>query len=149
MARYSASWRTAGAGSTTLPAAALAAAANNDVYVFEISVWNTAATACNVALRRLTTAGTPGAGQSEIPWDPDTTAATATALDTYTSTGPTITAGYYRSATLAATTAGGSGVIWTFGGPGLRIPKGTGNALCLIPGTGTGQILDVSFDWAE
>jgi hypothetical protein len=147
MARYSAGWRTAGAGSTTLPAAALAAAANNDVYVVQIEVWNSTATACNVAVRRLTTAGTPGTGQSEIPWDPDTTAATATALDTYTSTGPTITAGFYDVADLGA--AIGSGVIWTYGNKGLRIPKGTGNAICVIPGVGTGQILDVGFVWDE
>jgi hypothetical protein len=147
VARYSGGFRTTGAGSTTLPAAALAAAANNDVYVFEIGVWNTTATACNVAVRRLTTAGTPGSGLVELPWDPDTTTPTATLLDTYTSTGPTITAGAYRWGSLGA--AIGSGVIWTFSGPGLRIPKGTGNAICVIPGVGTGQILDVSFDWAE
>lgn len=147
MARYSGGWRTAGAGSTTLPAAALAAAANNDVYVIEIGIWNTTTTACNVAVRRLTSAGTPGSGQSELPWDPDTTAATATLLDTYTSTGPTITNGAYRWAALGA--AIGSGVIFTFGNKGLRIPKGTANALCVIPGTGTGQILDVYFEWDE
>lgn len=147
MARYSGGWRTAGAGSTTLPAAALAAAANNDVYVVEVAAFNTTATACNVAVRRLTSAGTPGSGQSELPWDPDTTAATATLLDTYTSTGPTITAGSYRFGSLGAQI--GSGVIWTFAGKGLRIPKGTGNGICIIPGTGTGQILDVYFEWDE
>jgi hypothetical protein len=147
MARYSGGWRTTGAGSTTLPAGALAAGASNDIYVVEIGVWNTTVTECNVAVRRLTTAGTPGSGQSEIPWDPDTTAATGTLLDTYTSTGPTITAGSYRWAMLGA--AKGSGVIWTFAGKGLRIPKGTSQGLCVIPGTGTGQILDVYFEWDE
>jgi hypothetical protein len=147
MARYSGGWRTTGAGSTTLPAAALVAAANNDVYVVEIGVSNSTATACNVAVRRHTTAGTPGTGQSEIPWDPDSTAATATLLDTYTSSGPTLTAGFYRNFDLGA--AIGSGVIWTFSGRGLRIPKGTGNGICVLPGVGTGQILDVYFEWDE
>jgi len=147
MARYSGGWRTAGAGSTTLPAASLYAGANNDIYVVEIGVWNTTTTECNVAVRRLTSAGTQGSGQTELPWDPDTTAATGTLVDTHTSTGPTLTAGVYRWAMLGA--AKGSGVIWTFAGKGLRIPKATGNGICVIPGTGTGQILDVYFEWDE
>jgi hypothetical protein len=145
--RYSGGWRTAGAGSTTLPAAALVAGANNEVRVIEIGVWNTTATECNVAVRRHTTAGTPGSGQSEIPWNVDTGAASATLLDTYTSTGPTLTSGAYRWATLGA--AKGSGIIWTFGDTGLILPKGTTQGICIIPGTGTGQILDVYFEWIE
>lgn len=147
MARYSFGARTTGAGSTTLPAAALVAAANNDVYVTEIGAFNTTATACAVAVRRLTSAGTPGSGFTALVWDPDATAATATPKDTYTSTGPTITNGSFRWASLGA--AIGSGVIWTFPGEGLRIPKGTGNAICIIPPVGTGQILDVYLEWRE
>jgi hypothetical protein len=147
MARYSSGWRTTGAGSTTLPAGSLYAAANNDIYIIEIGAFNTTATACAIAVRRLTTAATQGTGQSELPWDPDTTAATGTAFDTHTSTGPTITAGYYSTASLGA--AIGSGVIWTYGDKGLRIPKGTANGIGVIPATGTGQILDLYFVWTE
>jgi hypothetical protein len=146
MARYSAGWRTTGAGSTTLPVGSLYAAANNDVYLIEVGAFNTTSTAVNVALRRATTAGTQGTGQAELPWDPDTTAATATAVDTH-SVGPTLTSGAFAWAALGA--AVGSGIVWTFGNKGIRIPKGTGNGLCVIPGTGTGQILDVYFIWDE
>jgi hypothetical protein len=147
MARYSVGTRSTGAGSTTLPIGALVAAAANDVYLIECGAFNTTTTACAIALRRHTTAGTPGSGLTEIPWDPDTTAATATAYDTYTSTGPTLTGGFYATASLGA--AIGAGVIWTFGNKGIRIPKGTGNGLALIVATGTGQILDWYMIWDE
>jgi hypothetical protein len=146
MARYSVGTRSTGAGSTTLAVGSLFAAASNDVYVVEVGAFNTTATACNIAIRRWTAVGTAGSGLSEIPWDPDTTAATATGFDTHTVTG-TITAGYYNTAALGA--AIGSGVIWTYGGKGIRIPKGTGNGLAIMVGTGTGQILDFYFVWDE
>jgi hypothetical protein len=145
MSRYSVAFRT-GTGSATLPAGSLYAAANNDVHVHEVGVFNTTATAVNVAVRRLTTAGTQGTAQDELPWDPDTTAATATAVSTH-SVGPTITAGAFAFASLGA--AIGSGVIWTFGDNGLRIPKGTGNGIGILIPNGTGQILDVYFVWDE
>ena len=90
--------------------------------------------------------GTAGSGLSEIPWDPDTTASTATAVDTHT-VAATYTAGFYATASLGASV--GSGVIWTFGNKGIRIPKGTGNGLGIIPSTGTGQILDWYMIWDE
>lgn len=147
MARYSGGTRATGAGSTTLPMGALAASANVDVTIFEVGVFNTTTTAVSMSLRRITTAGTPGTGLSELPHEADKGAATATLLDTYTSTGPTITAGAFRIASLGA--AIGSGVIWTFSGMGLRIPKGTANAIVLIPWTGTGQICDWYVEWEE
>ena|SRR6185436_11718681 len=147
MARYSVGVRSTGAGSTTLPIGSLYAAANNDLHVVEIGAFNTTTTAVNLAVRRLTTAATQGSGLSEVPWDPDTTAATATAFDTHSSTGPSITAGFFAHASLGA--AIGAGVIWTFGERGIRIPKGTGNGLCIIPGTGSGQILDWYMIWDE
>lgn len=146
MARYTVGVRSTGAGSTTLPTGSLFAAANNDVYVVEIGAFNTTATACTIGVRRATALGTQGSGLTEIPWDPDTTAAAATAYDTHTVT-PTFTGGVYRNASLGA--AIGSGVIWTFPGKGLRIPKGTGNGVLLVPITGTGQILDWYMEWDE
>jgi len=147
MARYSVGTRSTGAGSTTLPTGSLYASASVDVYVIEAGCFNTTITACAVAFRRMTTAATQGSGLSEIPWDPDTPAATATAFDTHSSTGPTITAGFYAVATLGA--AAGSGVIWTFGNKGLRLPKATSNGLGFVTSTGTGQILDWYIIWDE
>ncbi len=146
MARYTVGFRTAGAGSTTLPVASLVPNASVDLFLVEVGVWNTTAVACNVALRRITAAGTSGAGQTAIPWNPANPAATATPKDTYT-VAPTFTTGNYRFASLGA--AIGSGVIWTFAGSGLRVPAGTGNGLVIVPGTGTGQILDVYMEWDE
>jgi hypothetical protein len=146
MARYSVGTRSTGAGSATLAVGSLFAGANNDVRVVEVGAFNTTTTACAIALRRWTALGTQGSGLSEIPHDPDTTAATATAYDTHTVTG-TITAGYFATATLGA--AAGAGVIWTFAGSGIRIPKGTGNGLTIMVATGTGQILDWYMIWDE
>jgi hypothetical protein len=147
MPRYSVGVRSTGAGSTTLPVGALVASASVDLHVVEVGVFNSTATACNVTVRRITSAGTPGTGLSEIPWDPDAPAATGTGFDTYTSTGPTLTAGFYSHADLGA--AIGSGIIFTYGERGLRIPKGTANGIVIIPGTGTGQILDWYMIWDE
>lgn len=146
MARYSVGTRSTGAGSTTLAVGSLFAAANNDVHVVEVGAFNTTTTACSIALRRWTALGTQGSGLSELPWDPDTTAATATAYDTHTVTG-TITAGYFATASIGA--AVGAGVIWTFGERGIRIPKGTGNGAAIMVAAGTGQILDWYMIWDE
>jgi len=146
MARYSAGTVSAGAGSTTLPVGGLTAGASNDIYVLEIGAFNTTATAVDVAVRRMTAIGTPGATVTAIPWDPDTTAATGVPKDTWTVTG-TFTAGNLRAARLGA--AIGAGVIWTFSGSGLRIPKGTANGIVLIPSSGTGQVLEWYVDWQE
>ena len=67
--------------------------------------------------------------------------------DTYTSTGPTITAGSAVFASLGA--AVGAGIIWTFANKGIRLTKGTADGVAIIPGTGTGQILDVYVVWDE
>jgi hypothetical protein len=145
--RYSVGTRSAGAGSTTLAVGSLFASANVEVTVREIGAFNTTATACSIAIRRWTALGTQGAGLSEIPWNPDAAAATATAYDTHTVTG-TITAGEYARASLGASI--GSGVIWTYESrSGLVIPKGTGNGIAIMVGTGTGQVLDWYIVWDE
>lgn len=150
MARYSVGTRSTGAGSTTLPVGSLYAGASINLHVVEIGAFNTTATAVAIAVRRLTTAGTQGTGLSEIPYDPDSAAATGTGFDTHTSTGPTLTAGYYNTASLGA--AIGSGTIFTYGNQAegsLLIPKGTGNGICIIPAVGAGQILDWYITWDE
>jgi hypothetical protein len=146
MARYSGGGRSTSAGSATLPAISLYAGANYDLHVHEIGVWNTTSTAFNVAVRRLTSAGTQGAALDELPWDPDTPAATGTLVNTHT-VGPTITAGFYAIGDIGASI--GSGIIWTFGDNGLRIPKGTGNGIGILVPNGTGQVCDVYVVWDE
>lgn len=146
MARFAAGWRTGGGGSTTLPIGSLYATAACMPTIYEIGVFNTTATAVALALRRLTTAGTQGTGQSELPISDPAATAVATAFDVH-SGGPTITAGNLRVALLGA--AVGAGVIWTFGDRGLTIPSGTGNGVGIIPLTGTGQICDLYIEWDE
>lgn len=149
MARFSAAWRTTGAGSTTLPIASLYATAGVRPRVVEVGVFNTTATAVVVALRRLTTAGTQGAGQAELYEDDNSQTAITQCFDTHTGA-PTITTGNLRVVTLGA--AIGSGVIWPFGGgktPGLVVPNTTGDGLGIVVLTGTGQICDVYFSWDE
>jgi hypothetical protein len=144
MGRYSAGWQSAGAGSSTLPIGSLYAPAGNRLILREVHVTNTTAVAVEVALRAFTATGTQGAGQTEIPHDPDQAAATGTVFDTHTVT-PTITAGFLAHSQLPA--AVGGGVIWTFE-DGIYIPSGTGNGAGVIP-TGTGQICDLLFIWDE
>jgi hypothetical protein len=147
MARYSGGFRTAGAGSTTLPVASLFAVAGTAPRLFQVAAFNTTATAVVLALRFATAAGTPGAARDEMAWDSSQTGAAAcTLFDTHTVT-PTMTTGNIVLLPLGA--AVGSGVIRTFEGDGITIPKGTTNGLVLIPLTGTGQIVDVDWHWRE
>jgi hypothetical protein len=149
MARFSASWRTAGAGSATLPIGSLYGTAAVRPRLVEVGVFNSTATAVTVALVRLTTTGTQGSTKTGVYEDDNSQAAVATPKDTHT-VAPTITATALRQASLGA--AIGSGVIWTFGGgktPGLIIPNTTGDGVGIIIPTGTGQICDIAFTWDE
>ena len=146
MARYSGGFRTAGAGSTTLPIASLYAVAGTAPRLMEVAAFNTTTTAVVLALRLATTAGTQGAARDETNWDSSQQSTPqATLFDTHT-VAPTLTAGNIVLLPLGA--AIGSGVIRTFE-EGIAIPKGTGNGICLVPLTGTGQICDVDFVWKE
>src|SRR4051812_36721647 len=113
MARFSASWRTTGAGSTTLPIGGLMSVAGVRPRLVEGGVSNATATACSVALRRVTAVGTPGATQSIVYESDSAQTALAVPRDTWT-VAPTFVAGNIRAFDLGA--AIGSGVIWTFGG---------------------------------
>lgn len=147
MARFSAAGRTTTAGTNLLPSTAIVGATTVRPRIAEIGVFNTTATACCVGLVRISTAGTPGASVS-IAKETDTAQAPlATVNNTYTSTGPTITAGVLRQASLGA--AIGSGVIWTFDQTGLVIPDTAAAGIALIVPTGTGQVLDFYWTWYE
>jgi hypothetical protein len=149
LARFAAGWRTAAAGSTTLPMASLIGATTVRPRIVEVGVFNTTANAFGVALRRCTALGGTHAGAaSAVQKESDTAQANlATVLDADTGTAPTLTSGQVRTASLGA--AIGSGVIWTFGPLGLVIPDTANNGVVIIGYQGTAQICDIYFVWDE
>lgn len=144
MTSFGGSFKTAGAGSTTLPIASLFATAACNPKIYQIGVFNTTATTVDIAIRRVTAVGTAGAAREEIAEDDSVQVALATLVDTHTVT-PTFVTGNVRAATLPA--AVGGGVIFTFKN-GLVVPAGTGNGIVVVP-LGTGQICTVFFAWDE
>jgi hypothetical protein len=145
MARYSTGVKT-GAGSTTLPIISLYAIAAVGGTIREIGVFNTTASAFDIKLTRLTTAGTQGAGLTAAKYNPDAPNASCTPFTTHT-VAPTLGNDLgYRSSLGAAI---GSGVIWTFGDIGLRIPVGTANGIGVIVENGTGQAAQAYIVWEE
>ena len=145
MSRYSVGARSAGAGSATLPLLSLYATAAVGGRVREIGVFNTTTAAVAVALCRLTTTGTQGAGLTEAAHDPASPAPAMTAFNTHTAA-PTLADLGYRTVLGAAI---GAGVIWTFGDEGLVIPVGVAQGIGIYIPTGTGQICDIYFVWDE
>ena len=145
MSVYSAAFRSTGAGSTTLPLGSLYAPAGNRLILKEVHVFNTTATATDMALRAFTATGTQGSGITEVEHDPGSPPVLGTVFDSHTVT-PTITAGSLAVASMAA--AIGAAVMWIFN-KGIIIPAGTGNGVGVMPLTGTGQICDLTFIWEE
>jgi hypothetical protein len=146
MARFTAAWVTAGAGSATLPIASLYSNAIRPKVV-EIGIFNTTAVAVTLRVVRLTTTGTQGAAITAGAEDDPTQAAVATPRDTHT-VAPTLGANL-RVAPLGA--AIGSGVIFPFGGgktSGAIVPETAGAGIGIVP-IGTGQICAVYITWDE
>lgn len=149
MARFASAYRSSGVATATLPMASLYATAGVRPRLVEVGVFNTTATAVNVALARFSTAGTSTAVTTGGYEDDNSQSPIATPRNTHSSTAPTLGA-ILRSSSLGA--AIGSGIIWTFGGgktPGLIIPNTTGDGIGLYTPNGTGQICDVYFVWDE
>jgi hypothetical protein len=144
MARYSAAWRTTGAGSTTLPIAGLMAQASTPLWLVECWATNTTTTAFACCMRRITVVQTPGAAQTVQYEENDTGTLKGDPRDTWT-VGPTFATGALRNAAVGASV--GSGDVFTFGGRALYIPPGTANGVGIVPITGAGQICDVTFVW--
>jgi hypothetical protein len=144
MARYSAAWRSTGAGSATLPIGGLMAQATTPLWVVEIWVTNTTTTAFSCCVRRVTAVGTPGTAQTVQYEENDTGTLKGDPRDTWTVT-PTFATGALRNAMIGA--SAGSGDVFTFGGRGLYIPPGTGNGVVVPTITGAGQISDLTFVW--
>lgn len=146
MAVYSVGARTTAAPTATLPAISLYATAAVTFDILEVGISNTTATACVVGLCRLTSSGTVGAGLTESSLSQTAVAATCTAFNSHTSTGPTLVDLGYRM-TLGAFV--GSAVIWSFEKDELTVAPATTNGFGVYCPTGTGQILDVYFKWSE
>jgi hypothetical protein len=152
MARFSAAFRSTGAGSATLPVGSLWATTTVRPRLLEIGVFNTVVTACVVALCRFSgaSAGTKGAAITTVYESDSAQAALAACANTHTVTPTTISAAMRQAALGSAI---GSGVIWTFGGGGMNsglvIPNSATDGVGIIVATGTGQVLDLSFTWEE
>lgn len=111
----------------------------------QIGVWNTTANAVAVAVVRATSAGTQGAGLTEVCTSDDSAAIVATAFNTHTAD-PAVGAAI-RQASLGA--AIGSGVIWTFEDAELAIDNLTTAGIVITCPTGTAQHLDFYIAWRE
>jgi hypothetical protein len=144
MARFAVSGRATIVGTSALPLVSLYSVSTVRPKLVEIGLWNTSSTAVVISLNRLTTAGTPGTGLTEVPEDDPSHTALATGFAGHTA-GPTI-GGELRRATLGA--AVGSGVIWTFS-PGIELDASTASGVGVIVPTGTGQTLDYYLAWDE
>lgn len=143
---FSASTVATGAGSTTLPMVSLMGTAAGGGTVRKIMVENPTASAVDIAIRRMTAAGTVGASVDEVPWA-DGPAPSCQMFQAH-SVAPTITAGFIDRYQFPASMPGAT-MIFTYEGTGLIIPKGTANGIAIIPAAGTGQLCVCTFQWEE
>jgi len=145
MSRFVVSARSTGAGSATLPAMSLYAAATQGFKLREVAVFNSTATGAAMQLVRLTTTGTVGAALTEGEFDEAFgPAPLCTGVNTHT-VGPTLGQVLY---TFPVGAAIGAGMILTFYDDPIVCQVGTANGIGVIT-TGTGQIVDVTFIWDE
>lgn len=144
MPQYSCGILATGIGSATLPMVSIYSAAAEGFTIREVAVTNTSTAAVDIALRRHTAQGTPGAAETEMEWDLNKSASGPTVVNVHT-VAPTFVTGYVRRQMLGA--AAGAGVVWTFGSSGLIVPEGTGNGVGVGLAAGTGQICIVEFVW--
>lgn len=146
MSRFAVGSIATGAGSTTLPFGSLYSGTGITPRIREIGIFNTTATACNVKLVRITTAGTKGAGITPAILNAvDPAAAVMTAFQAH-SVAPTFTDLGYRAPIGAAI---GAGVIWTFDDWELTLAASATAGLGLVGDGATPQILDWYAKWIE
>jgi hypothetical protein len=69
MARTAVSYRSTGVGSATLPTTSIYSLGTGDVWLVEVGATNTAVTAFQLSLIRLTTAGTQGASAGTVTYE--------------------------------------------------------------------------------
>jgi hypothetical protein len=128
-----------------LPACALIAGSSTPLKLYVVEISLATSTSARFALRRLTTAGTPGSTITSIPDDPDAAASSGLLKDSYSSTAPTLTAGNMGACQLGA--AVGSAWTWVFE-KGLDIREGTANGIGVVP-IGAGQQIVAHYVWEE
>jgi hypothetical protein len=150
MALYSASFNGA-AGDATLPFAGLrSGVAANRIIVREIKCFTEAANAASIRIVRISTAGTATSLTVNL-MNPGNAAAVGTAVKTYTSTVPTITAGDIDLAMVGA--AIGSGFMYTYYGEGKGLwvdgAATNANGIALIELANTANTYGGTFIWEE
>jgi hypothetical protein len=124
-------------------------ASTKTLWVVEIAFAKTVATVDNQGIVRISARGTvttSATPDTDNAWDRDGTPATAAVLDILYSAQPTIAAPYLKRWNLPA--AIGSGAIFTFPGPGIKVPAGTGLGVA-TPVAVILQPLDLSVTWYE
>lgn len=147
MARYIADGTATIVGTATLPFVSLYSSATVNPRIREIHCYNTTATGgFVVALARLSTTGTQGAGLTENALDGTGASASVTGFAGHT-VGPTIT---HLGPSKAMGAAIGDGFIWVFNNDiGANCAVGTTNGLGLYVPSGTGQICRYTILWDE
>jgi len=129
---------------TTVRGPSVFGIAARSIYLLEVGVFNTTTSAFAAALVRATAAGTPSGSVTETSEDSDVTPVAVVSLG---NSGTPTVGGSIVQASIGA--AIGAGVIWTFGGKGLRAPAGTANGFVITCPTGTAQFFDFYFVWEE
>jgi hypothetical protein len=147
MPEFSAGAISAGAGSTTLPVAAIVGGTGGEVILREVGISNTTDVSCALKLARISTAGTPGTGLTEAKHNLSSGAAVAAVNNTYTSTAPTTTDDLGYRGQLAA--AKGASITWVKGSRGIVIPATASAGIAILVENGTGQIIEYYFVWEE
>lgn len=145
MRLYTAGFRSTNAGTSARPVGSIFGIASRSGFLREVGIWNTTAVACTFALRRCTAAGTPGTGITEGLYETGDDTNDLTVFNSHSADATVATAELRRVALGAQI---GSGAIFTFAGRGIFIPAGTANGIGWIP-DGTGQVVDLYFEWME
>jgi len=142
--RCSAAGRGVTNAATAVRGPKVATIASRPIYLVEVGAFNTTTTAFVVGVVRHSVAGT-GAG-AVTPASEDSEYTSVATPFTSMSADATV-GGAFNQASIGA--AIGAGVIWTYGGKGLRAPAGTANGFILNLPTGTAQFMDFYFVWEE
>jgi hypothetical protein len=146
VSRYAAGGLTS-AGSTTLPLASIYATTGGRIWINEIGVYNTTATAVALKLVRLTTAGTSPAALTSAPVSLEDPAVAIGNVHLTHTVAPTLGADLGYRCVLGA--AVGSGNIWTWPDRVLTITATANAGIGLIVENGTGQPVQFYVAWGE
>jgi hypothetical protein len=124
-------------------------ASTKDLWVIEVALAKTVATADNHGIVRITARGTQTSTvtpDTDNAWNRDGTPPTGAVLDVTYSAQPTIASPYLKRWNLPA--AIGAGFVFTFPNPGIRVPAGTGLGIA-TPVAVILQASDVTYTWYE